>query len=65
MLKTQEHIDLMTMFESEHIGRRLDRETKDQWPKGRIYQDGQLNELFLSYRKGYALAKAVYQQSAA
>lgn len=60
MLNTQEHIDLMTMFEREFKGR-PDRESKEFWPKGRIYQDGQKNELFLAYRKGYALAKAVYQ----
>lgn len=58
-LKSQEHIDLMAMFEREHHGR-MDKERKDLWPMGRIYQDGQVNELFLAYRKGYALARCVY-----
>lgn len=58
-IHTQEHIDLMAMFEREHSGR-MDKERKDLWKIGRIYQDGQVNELFLAYRKGYALARAVY-----
>lgn len=60
MLKTQEHIDLIQMFEREITGYRTDKESKDLWPKGRIYQDGQLNELFLVYRRGYALGKATH-----
>lgn len=59
MLKTQEHADLMAMFEREFKGRRLDRESKEMWPMGVIYQDGHVNELFLAYRRGYAYAKAV------
>jgi hypothetical protein len=31
---------------------------------GRIYQDGQLNELFLAYRRGYAFAKATHREAA-
>ena len=58
-LGTQEHIDLMAMFDREHKGRRLDKETRDNWSRGIIYQDGHVNELFLTYRKGYALGKAV------
>lgn len=59
MLNTQEHIDLVAMFEREYTGRRLDKEAKELWKLGRIYQHGELNELFLAYRKGYALGKAV------
>lgn len=61
MLKTQEHQDLMAMFEREFKGRRLDREPKESWPRGIIYQDGHINILFDAYRRGYALAKAIYQ----
>lgn len=53
-LASQEHVDLMTQFEREHKGRRLDREDKSLWPRQVIYQDGQVNELFLEYRKGAA-----------
>lgn len=62
MLNTQEHIDLMAHFEKAHKGHRLDRETKDQWPAGHLYQHGEVNQLFLAYRKGYALAKCIYQE---
>lgn len=57
MLKTLEHIELIAMFEREFSGR-LDKERKELWPMGRIYQDGQVNELFLAYRRGYAFGKA-------
>lgn len=60
MLKTQEHIDLIAMFEREFSGHRLDKEPKNLWTIGRIYQDGQLNEIFLAYRRGYAFGKATH-----
>jgi len=60
-IKTQEHSDVMAQFERESKGMRLDRELKDYWPLGRVYQDGHVNEVFLAYRRGYALAKAIYQ----
>lgn len=58
-VKTQEHIDMMAMFEREFSGRK-DKEREELWVMGRIYQDGQVNEQFLAYRKGYALARGVY-----
>lgn len=58
-IHSQEHIDLIAMFEKEYSGR-FDKEPKTLWPFGRIYQDGPLNEQFLAYRRGYALARAVY-----
>jgi len=61
-LRTKEHYDLMLQFERDFRHWRLDREEKSWWPKGHIYQHGELNELFLAYRKGYALAKSIYQQ---
>lgn len=59
-IKTQEHKDLMDQFEKEFKGLRLDKETKDLWPRGRLYQDGHANVLFLAYRRGYALARCMY-----
>ncbi|BEG74475.1 hypothetical protein [Achromobacter xylosoxidans] len=53
----QEHYDLMIQFEREHSGR-FDREAKEFWPKGIVYQDGRINELFLTYRRGYAFCEA-------
>lgn len=57
MLHDKEHYDLMAAFEHCH-SERLDKEDKALWPKGAIYQDGRVNELFLAYRHGYAYAKA-------
>lgn len=53
MLKSQEHYGLMSAFERTHRGR-MDKEPKEFWSRGRIYQDGKVNELFLAYRNGYA-----------
>lgn len=58
-LVSQQHYDLMADFERQFRGRRLDREDKAIWNKGRVYQDGQTNELFLAFRLGYALGIAV------
>lgn len=57
-LFSQEFYDLMTMFEREFKGRRLDREAKELWPRAIVYQDGMVNELFLAYRNGYAYGVA-------
>ena len=64
MLKTNEHIELMQMFEKEYRGQRLDKEPKDLWPRGIIYQDGKLNELFIAYRRGYAFGKVIGRNDA-
>ena len=61
MLQTKEHYDLMESFERAYVGERIDKEPKDLWPKGIIYQDGRVNALFLAYRLGYALGKVKYQ----
>lgn len=60
-LKTQEHQDLIAMFERDpaYKGRRMDKEAKELWARGTIYQDGHLNELFLAYRRGYAFGQMV------
>lgn len=60
MLLTQEHYELMDAFEREFRGfGRLDREAKEYWPRHRVYQDARVNDLFLAYRHGYALGKAI------
>lgn len=54
-----EHYEIMESFERLKPGR-LDRERRSEWPKGRIYQDGQVNELFLMYREGCACGRCAY-----
>lgn len=56
---SQEHYDIMSMFEREFKGIRLDKEAKDMWPKGHVYQNGDVNNLFLAYRRGVALGKVM------
>lgn len=58
MLQTKEHADLMEMFERTFPGRH-DKEPKDSWANGNIYQDGRMNEFFLTFRHGYAYGKAL------
>lgn len=65
MLKTQEHQELIAMFERTFKGQRFDKEPKALWPMGVVYQDGKLNELFLAYRHGYAYGKSLWQGKAA
>lgn len=64
-LKSQEHADLMAQFEREHSRHPIAKETKDLWAKGHIYANGQINELFLLYRRGYTLGKQVALAAAA
>lgn len=64
MLLTSEHYELMSAFERQFKHRRLDKEAKDFWPKGVIYQDGHVNELFLAYRNGFAYGKHIGQSTA-
>lgn len=53
----REHYELIEAFERDHHGR-FDKEDKNMWPKGRVYQDGRVNELFVSFRLGYSFARA-------
>jgi len=56
-LFSREHYELIEMFEREFSGRK-DKEPKELWSKGVIYQDGMVNQMFLAYRKGYAMGRA-------
>ena len=53
----KEHHELMQMFEKIHTGFRADKEPKEFWNRGIIYQDGMYNKLFLAFRQGYAFGK--------
>lgn len=61
MLHTQEHIDLVAMFEREFkiAGLYATKEAKPMWKTGHIYCHSETNSLFLAYRRGYAFAKAL------
>lgn len=57
-LGTKAHYDLMEYFESLKPGR-IDHESKDLWNKGHIYQDGEVNKLFLMFRKGVVYGQLI------
>lgn len=59
MLNTKEHYDLLAQFEKTVRHGRFDKEAKQDWARGIIYQDGRVNEMFKVYRLGYAHGKAV------
>lgn len=62
MLKSKEHYDLMAQFEREFKHKRLDREkNKELWAIGHVYENGEVNDLFLAYRLGYTFGQAVAQ----
>lgn len=56
-LLSQEHYDLIAMFDRIYKGERLDKEAKDMWAKGYVYQNGEVNRLFLAFRQGAAYGK--------
>lgn len=59
VLNTKEHIDLMNQFERDIKFGRFDKEEKELWVDGHIYQDGEINNLFRVYRLGYSFRKSV------
>lgn len=65
MLGTKEHDELMEKFEREFKHLRLDREQdKALWRRGNVYQNGEVNELYSAYIRGYAFGKAVWMDAA-
>jgi hypothetical protein len=62
MLKTKEHYDLLSQFEKDFKDSRLLYRGGNVWAKKIIYQDGNVNNLFLAYREGYSLGKAIGEQ---
>ena len=55
----KEHCELMDEFEKIYKHECLDKEDRELWSKGIIYQNGQVNKLFLAFRWGYAVRKGV------
>lgn len=59
MLNTKEHYELIAQFEKHYKGLgRLEKEAKEDWVRGIIYEDGKTNEMFQMYRSGYAYGKS-------
>lgn len=58
-IKTQEHYDIIAMFEKLGLGVRYEKEAKELWQKGHVFQHGETNNLFLAFRHGVAFGKAL------
>ena len=59
-LFSKEHYELITQFDKEFKKEgRLDKEPKELWSRGRIYQHADINNMFLAYRKGIAYGKSL------
>ena len=59
MIKTKEHYELIDAFELQFKHKCLDKERKELWTSGAIYQNGEVNQLFLAFRLGYSYGRAV------
>ena len=58
-LGTKEHEDIIAAFERAFPYGRKDKEPKEHWKNGNVYQDGQYNQLFLAFRHGIAYAQCI------
>ncbi|MFD1179502.1 hypothetical protein ACFQ3W_24840 [Paenibacillus puldeungensis] len=57
---TKEHYDILNMFEREFYHMRLDREPRELWASGQVYQNGETNNAYRAYVAGYALGRVSY-----
>jgi hypothetical protein len=58
-IHTKEHQDIIKAFENLYTGR-FDKEDKETWAKGYVYQDGELNKQFIAFRNGYSAGRSAY-----
>lgn len=58
-LKSKAHYEIISAFDLRFKCHRLDKEPKAMWVKGRIYEDGYVNDLFLAFRAGVSYGLAV------
>lgn len=65
MLFTKEHYELIAQFEKS-AGKyfRLDKEPKELWKRGQIFQNGEANNAFKMYCEGFAYGRAVERLAA-
>lgn len=61
-LSSKGHYEMMAQFEKQFKGNRLDREAKEMWEKGRVYQSGETNNLFLAFRQGVAYGMFIQRE---
>lgn len=56
---TKEHYEMMEEFEKWACGR-FDKEPKEFWSKGMVYQNGEINEQFRMFCIGYSVGRQKY-----
>lgn len=64
-LLSKDHYEMIEFFDRQFSHLRLDKEPKEMWSKGRIYQNGDANDLFLAFRHGAAYGRMNEMQGAA
>ena len=57
---SKEHYELLEAFEKAFKAFRLDKENKDLWSKGHVYQSGEVNNMYKAFILGYSTGRAVY-----
>ena len=55
---SKEHYEIMEQFERDYDCVPLAKEDKSMWKEGYFYQNGDINNLFKAYSKGYSLARS-------
>jgi len=60
---SKEHYDILDAFDKNYSYMRLDRESKELWQSGIIYQDGETNKLYQSFILGYSLGRLIYKDN--
>jgi hypothetical protein len=53
-----DHYEIIEFFDRQFSHLRLDKEAKEFWSKGNVYQNGEVNNLFLAFRQGVAYGRA-------
>jgi hypothetical protein len=57
---SKEHYDILESFEKSFSDYRLDKENKELWKKGQVYQSGETNKLYQAVMMGYSMGRINY-----
>lgn len=57
---TKEHFEILKNFEKNFPNLRLDKEEKDLWVKGIVYQSGETNSCYKAFIIGYSFGRLQY-----
>lgn len=62
MIGTKEHYDILENFEKNFNNMRLDKEPKELWSQGRVYQSGETNNAYSAFILGYSFGRTTHMQ---